>query len=258
MMGGLPGVMSMFTDPMRSMGGQGSPGYDRYANVVGQSTQVQTAINQIAQAKAAIAELDENLENAISRAPFDGTVIAKMVEVGDIVQPGMPLVTYADLTQMQIQVQVPSRLINTLNAGAIVNARLDHNDQLEIPVTVAQIFPMAKEGGHTTTVKFDLPAGVPAQTGTYAEVLIPDENSNSSELPMVPESAIVWRGSLPAVFVIDGDNLKMKILRTGSFSGNGMVSVISGLQPGDKVLDNPTPSTRSGAIDPAAAPVNAQ
>ncbi len=248
MMGGLPGMASLFTDPMRSMGGQGSPGFDRHANIVGQSTQVQTAINQINQAKAAIAELDESLENAIARAPFDGTVITKMVEVGDIVQPGMPLVTFADLTQMQIQVQVPSRLIHRLSNSAKIQARLDHNEQRLVDLQVAQIFPSAQEGGHTTTVKFNLPAGLPVQSGTYAEVVLNDLSAPSRDLPLVPTSAIIWRGSLPAVFKIEGEYLQMQILRTGAQSADGRVAVISGLQVGDRVLNHPTPSTRSGPI----------
>jgi len=124
MMGGVPGMMSMFTDPMRSFSGQGSPGVDRQTNMVGRGVQVETARNQIAQARAAIAELDESLENAVSRAPFNGVIVKKMVEVGDIVQPGMPLITFADTHQMQIRVEVPSRLISSLHVGMKVMAHL--------------------------------------------------------------------------------------------------------------------------------------
>jgi multidrug efflux pump subunit AcrA (membrane-fusion protein) len=250
MLGGMPSMMSMFTDPMRSFTGRGSPGADRHSNIIGQETQVSTAANQIAQAQAAIRELDENIENAVSRAPFDGVIVAKMIEVGDIVQPGMPLVSFADTSRMQVQIEVPSRLISDLKVGTTLNARLDRASGYT-PVRLARIFPMAKQGGHTTTVKFDLPIGVTAQSGTYAEVYILDKTARTKAFPVVPETAILWRGSLPAVFVVspDGKNLKMKVLRTGSKTSTGEISVISGVKVGDKILDHPSASTRSGPID---------
>ncbi|TNF99479.1 MAG: efflux RND transporter periplasmic adaptor subunit [Gammaproteobacteria bacterium] len=249
MLGGMPSMMSMFTDPMRSMSGRGSPGADRHSSIVGQETQVSTAANQIAQAQAAIRELDENIENAIARAPFDGVIVGKMIEVGDIVQPGMPLVTYADTSRMQVQIEVPSRLISDLKVGTTLNARLDRAVDYT-PVRVARIFPMAKMGGHTTTVKFDMPIGVTAQSGTYAEVYILDKTARTKAFPVIPETAILWRGSLPAVFLVTPDgNLKMKVLRTGSKTSTGEISVISGVKIGDKILDQPSASTRSGPID---------
>ncbi len=248
MLGGMPSMFSMFTDPQRACSGQGSPGYERYSNIQGRGTQVETALHRIQEAQAAIAELDENIENAKSRAPFDGVIVGKMAEGGDIVQPGMPLVSYADTSLMQIQVEVPSRLLGVLQVGGRVLARLDRGEE-SIPVTVARIFPMAQEGGHTTTVKFDLPAGIDVQSGTYAEVMLQDDRRAERSLPVIPRSAIVWRGSLPAVFLVTEDRqLKMKVLRIGAETADGRVTVTSGLKPGDRILKEPLPSTRSGPM----------
>ncbi|MDH3526216.1 MAG: efflux RND transporter periplasmic adaptor subunit [Gammaproteobacteria bacterium] len=249
MMGGMPSMFSAFTDPMRSMTGKGEPGFDRHAGLVGQGTQLQTAANSVLQAREAIRELDESIENTFSRAPFDGVIISKMIEVGDIVQPGMPLLTFADTTLMQIQVEVPTRLLDAVQEGKTLMARVG-NERSVIQVNVDQVFPMAQKGGHTTTVKFGIPEGIKAKTGTYAEVLIPDLARAGQELPMVPASAVVWRGSLPAVFqVTEDDRLKMKVLRLGTQSSDGQISVISGIQPGDRILKEPTPSTTSGPMN---------
>lgn len=248
MLGGMPSMFSVFTDPMRSFMGQGSPGYERYSNLQGRGTQVETALHRIQEAQAAIRELDENIENAKSRAPFDGVIVGKMIEVGDIVQPGMPLLSFADTSRMQIQVEVPSRLLGGLQTGDRVAARLDRGND-SVPATVARIFPMAQAGGHTTTVKFDLPEGVDVQSGTYAEVLLQDDRRAGRALPVIPRSAIVWRGSLPAVFLVTEDQqLKMKVLRIGAETAAGDVTVISGLKPGDRILKKPLPSTRSGPM----------
>ena len=246
MLGGAPSMFSMFNDPIRSMTGQGDPDFERHSSMFGQGIQIQTARDQIEQALAGINEIDANLENTQSIAPFDGVIIKKMVEVGDIVQPGMPLVVFADTSTMQIQVEIPARLISNLNSNSVIKARLDRAEA-PISVRVSRIFPMASSGGHTTTVKFELPEGTDARPGMYAEVMIPTARNDSAPLAMIPKSSINWRGSLPAVFMISDDltSLKMRTLRLGSSSGN-MVTVLSGISIGDKILKNPLASTRSG------------
>lgn len=247
MLGGAPSMFSMFSDPFREFSGEGDPDYERYSNIYGQSIQIQTAQDQIEQARAGISELDANLENLKSIAPFKGVIVKKMVEVGDVVQPGMPILVFADTSKMQIQVEVPARLISNLNPASIVSARLDRGRNL-IPARVSRIFPMANAGGHTTTVKFNLPPGTGARAGMYAEILVPTSGKMTKPQAVIPESAINWRGSLPAVFAVSDDKtrLKMRTLRLGNSTGAGMVMVISGVAIGDKILKAPLASTRSG------------
>lgn len=246
-LGGMPALTSMFTDPMRSITGQGAPGVERHSSLYGQSVQIETARNAVEQARAAIREIDQGLENAVSFAPFDGVILKKMVEQGDIVQPGMPLVTFADITKLQVRVEVPTGLLNSVRAAGKVRAKLD-NDLAPIDVELDRIFPMADAGGHTTTVKFNLPDGTDAHSGMYAEVLIPDPAKKTVESPVIPSSAILWRGSLPAVFLVDeAGNLKLRLIRIGDRTPDGMVSVISGIKAGDRILANPGAGTRSGS-----------
>lgn len=243
MLGGAPGLFSMFADPARAMMGQGSPGMERDTNLFAQSTQIQTALNGLKQAQAALAELDESLKNANSTAPFDGLIVNKMVERGDIVQPGMPLVSFADVTRLQIHVEVPTRLLRAIEPGAEVMAHID-GEPAPVPVKVDRIFPTADAGGHTTTVKFALPPGTLARPGMYAEVILADPKGTGTGLPLIPVSALTWRGSLPAVFkVTDDGQVKLRLIRIEEPAIGERVRVISGLQVGDRIL-----------ADPAAAP----
>ncbi len=250
MMGGIPAVMGLMTDPVRNASGRGgNRAIDRRANLHQYQVQIQTAQNQIRQAQAGIRELDENLINATSIAPFDGIILKKMAEVGDIIQPGMPLIVFGDTSRLQLQVEVPNRLLKQVKVGQQLKAQLDGSND-EITVQVAQIFPMAEQGAHTTTVKFDLPQGVNAHAGMYASVKINEQNSaQQSSMPLIPKSSIVWRGSLPAVFLIKEDNhLKMQLIRMGHASGDNYFSVISGLKAGDRILTSANSTTRSGQI----------
>jgi multidrug efflux pump subunit AcrA (membrane-fusion protein) len=254
MMGGFPGLFSVFGDPMREMVGEGDPDFERHSSLYGQGVQIQAAQGQVQQAEAGLRELDENLENTVSKAPFDGVIVKKMVEVGDVVQPGMPLVVYADTSHMQIQVEIPTRVVKRLKEGQVVGARLDRGGE-PTRAKIARIFPMANLGGHTTTVKFDLPVGSIARPGMYAEVVISDPNKKQKGLPSIPESAISWRGSLPAVFLVSEDrtSLKMKTMRLGSRVRGNHYVVISGLSIGDRILKQPLASTRSGKYQTVAA-----
>jgi multidrug efflux pump subunit AcrA (membrane-fusion protein) len=245
MLGGAPGMFSIFSDPARSLMGQGDPDVERGSNLYAHGVQVETAANAVNQANAALRELDESLQNANSYAPFDGVILKKMVEQGDIVQPGMPLVSFADITRLQIRVEVPTRLLRAIQVGHQVQASLD-GQAAPIPVRVDRIFPMADAGGHTTTVKFALPDGVPAHSGMYAEVMLPDPDGNATALPTIPESAMVWRGSLPAVYKVEEDgSIKLRLIRVGEQAANGMFSVVSGIRAGDRILEDPSLNTRA-------------
>ncbi len=254
MLGGAPSMFSMFNDPIRSMSGQGDPDFERHSSMYGMGIQIQTANDQVAQAKAGLAELDKNIANATVVAPFDGVIIKKMIQVGDTINPGMPLLVFADTSKMQVQVQVPTRLIRSINKGDTVMARLDRGSE-PVPAVVSRIFPMASMSGHTTTVKFDLPAEVKAHAGMYAEIIIKSKNDQQSDKrPIIPESAITWRGSLPAVFKVSEDKatLKMRTIRLGSSKDGGGILVLSGLEIGDSILKSPLASTRSGPYKPRA------
>ncbi|MBF0264240.1 MAG: efflux RND transporter periplasmic adaptor subunit [Gammaproteobacteria bacterium] len=239
MLGGAPALFNMFSKPTRSMTGQGNPNIERSSNLYAHSVQVETAKNQVTQAKAALKELDESLKNANSYAPFDGVILKKMIEKGDIVQPGMPLVSFADINRLQIRVEVPTRLLKVVKSAGNLFAKIDGEHEL-VPISVDRVFPMADAGGHTTTVKFSLNKEVKVQTGMYTEVILPDPDSKDIALPQIPQTAIIWRGSLPAVYKVDAEgNHRLRLIRVDEMASNGMVRVISGINVGDEILIRP-------------------
>ena len=143
------------------------------------------------------------------------------------------------MTQLQIQADVPTRLSVALQPGFMTQVRLDDPNQTIARARVAQIFPMADPTRHTVRVKFDLEPGAPAKAGMYAEVLIQQPGQEQSTLPMVPVSAVVYRGGLPMIYVLDAQNQpRLHLLRLGEQYGD-MVTVLTGLQGGERVLANP-------------------
>ena len=237
---GIPNMFDqMFTQPFSQTFMPGQYGGDRYvdrtANLWGRGTQLTQARNQQLAAQSAIEEIDASLRDARSFAPFDGVVIDKLVEEGDTVQPGQPLMVFADLTYLQVQVDVPVRLMSGLQMGMLIPVRIDVGN-VRVDARVAQIFPSADPVRHTVTVKFDLPINVPGGPGMYAEVMIPDVSTQVSEVPVIPDSAVLWRGSLPAVYVAtEDDRRELRLIRLGDYVGAHQVAVLSGLKIGERI-----------------------
>ena len=234
--GGMSSIMRNFTNPMQSFSGGGSPGMDRHAQLYQYGTQVEQARSALEAARASIEEIDTKIRDAKSVAPFKGVITKKLVEVGDPVQPGQPLLKFADMSQLQIQVEVPARLMPGVKKGMIVSARLDVGD-VNVQARVSTIFPIADPDRHTVTVKLDLPAGAPGGAGMYAEVMINDINANVRELPVVPKSALVYRGSLPGIYVMNDKNQpELRLVRTGDDVGAEGIAILSGLRAGERVF----------------------
>jgi multidrug efflux pump subunit AcrA (membrane-fusion protein) len=239
MLGGVPGMFSMFTDPMLKMSGQGNPEFDKFANRTSRYTSYQQAKNKLTQAENNLKQIESRLKDANVRAPFDGVITAKSINVGDIVQPGQMLMKFANIKDLQVEVNIPSRLVRSLKLDTDYRIKLDIAN-IVVDAKLAQIYPIADNAKHSVKVKFDLPLNVPVLPGAYAEVEI-FETDSGVLTPIVPESSIMWRSSLPSVFIITPltNKTELRFVRLGEQVGKSKKSVLSGLKIGEKIVANP-------------------
>ncbi|MBP6242868.1 MAG: efflux RND transporter periplasmic adaptor subunit, partial [Chromatiaceae bacterium] len=243
----------MFTRPMEGIMGERSEGAEISADLHASGTQVEQARSALMSLQADLQALDSKLRDARSIAPFDGVIVKKSIEVGDTTQPGQPLLTFADVEYLQVDIDVPSRLRAGLKEGMMITAELDVNHQ-QVPVRVAQIFPMADAQRHTVKVKLDLPQGV-AEPGLYVRALVPDFGAPERGNPLVPATAIRYNGSLPGVYVLDEQGRpNLRLVRLGERQPDGMVNVLSGLRPGERILGDPPPGVAAGWSGGTSAP----
>ncbi|MBF0429541.1 MAG: efflux RND transporter periplasmic adaptor subunit [Magnetococcales bacterium] len=250
---GMPRMMDfMVTRPMTSMMGVDNPELSRRAKIYNQGTQIDQAQFARTQALAKLQELEAKLRDTKSIAPFSGVIVTKNIEKSNTVQPGMPLLTFADTRHLQIKVDVPARLMPGIQKDMVIPAKLDVGDT-KIDTKVAQIYPMADSQRHTVTVKLDLPKDAPGGPGMYAEVMIPDVSTPVKNLPIIPKSSVIWRGSLPAVLIAadKGGEPLLRMVRLGGFVDDKSVSVLSGLSIGERILATP-PSGMATEWNPAA------
>jgi RND family efflux transporter MFP subunit len=251
---GIPHLFDqIFTKPLSDLIGQSDEGLDRRAQLHNYGAKIDQARSALMQAESQIEQIDSKIRDARGIAPFKGVIIKKMVEVGDTVQPGQPLLQFADIQRLQIEVDVPARLVRGLKVGKRVAAKLDVLNERVI-VTVAQIFPIADPQRHTVKVKFDMSIDKDSEDGRYvgpgqyAQVEVPDVKAGKQELLLIPKAAVIQRGSLPGVCVLRDDNkYELRLVRLGSAINPALisdldssigdyVSVLSGLKEGDQVV----------------------
>jgi RND family efflux transporter MFP subunit len=236
-----PQSRSMMDQMMPGMGDMfgGKSKVDRRADLYQHQVQIEQARSSLYQAQSQLQEVDAKLKDTKSIAPFNGVIVTKHVDKGDTVQPGQPLLEFADVTALQVQVDVPARLAGGLVPGYPVKVRLDDAAQTEVTATVSQVFPVADPVRHTVRTKFDLPRGALGKPGMYAEVMLSDPAAVSGQYPVVPASAVVWRGGLPYAYVVTPDNrTSLRLLRLGDTVGD-QVTVLTGLAGGERVVNHP-------------------
>lgn len=243
---GMPSMVDIyFTRPMYDMMGDTDTDYNRYSDLLKSQTGVKQAESQVMMAWSQLNELDTKIKDTVSIAPFEGIVMAKMVEVGDAVQPGQPLMKFGFVNYLRLKADVPSMLVASLKTGMNVPVRIGNISKTM--AKVSQIYPVADPSRHTVVVKFDLPVGILASPGMYAEIFLPD-STGENHVVTIPRSALIEGRSLPTVLVADESarTSSLRLVRLGASQGNGVVAVVSGLKAGEKIINNPPTGVTSG------------
>lgn len=240
-------------------------GYDsdtiRQGDLTNAMSAVSQAQGQLQQAMSQLQEIDSALRDASALTPFEGIILEKMVEVGDTVQPGQPLVKFGYVKYKRLQADVPAGLVGNLSKDMLLPARIDGST--DTSVRVSEIYPIADPSRHTVTVKFDIPMEITTAPGMYAEIYVPENKKGGSQITVIPRSALMKGSSLPGVLVVKDDNTsELRMVRLGAEQNGGdKIAIISGLNPGEKIINNPPAGVTSGwmptTVNPAPAPAPA-
>jgi len=188
-------------------------------------------------AKAKVNEAQEQLDHTVVKAPYAGYVIKRFVEVGETVGVGQQLMAGLSLESLRASVNIPQTFVNQVRERG--EARVVMPDGRSVTAESVRVFPYATEGSHAFKVRVNLPEGESgAYPGTYVKVAFV---TGDSSVLLVPEQSIVHRTELTAVYVLKGDKVAFRQIRTGRQFGDKM-EILAGLDEGEQV-----------ALDPIAA-----
>lgn len=164
-------------------------------------------------------------------APFDGIVVEKLCEKGDMAAPGKPLFTVEGGGGFRLETGVPERLAGNVAVGEIVRISIDATGE-DCSGTVAEVVPAADPVSRSVNVKLDLGCRQPLRSGMFGRARL----SMGERLGLfVPKEAVHERGQLTYLFVANESRAQMRLVRVRSVEPD-VVEVLAGLRPQESVI----------------------
>jgi RND family efflux transporter MFP subunit len=188
-------------------------------------------------ARAQLANVGQQLDYTVLRAPFAGIITRRFVQVGEAVQAGppspQPLIQLQALDQLRVNVQVPQSAVEAI--------RQFHSAQVlsgerRIAAGAVEVFPYADPQTHTFNVRLPLPADA---NGLYPGMTVKVAfATGAAKRLLLPASTLVRRGELVGAYVIDAHGVSLRQLRIGEQDGD-RVEILAGLDDGERVARDP-------------------
>src|SRR5690606_4881897 len=156
------------------------------------------------------------------------------VEPGEALAPGQPLLSLYAPDALRIEVQVPQSDAAAIRATPRATVLLADGRRVEAARVL--VHPAADPQVHSVGVRVSLPAlEQPPAPGVAGKVLFPRAaGADAGGVVTIPASAVVQRGELSAVYVLDAATLRLRQLRLGR-RANGEVEVLAGLRQGETI-----------------------
>jgi RND family efflux transporter MFP subunit len=204
---------------------------ENFDAVIARANEAQAGVNQAA---SAVSEIRAHLADALLLAPFDGVVVKRLQEPGDMGQPGLPVVALQTSQGLRLEADVPSTCAGRYHIGMDVTVRIDTLG-ITTNALIDEISPEVDPQTRTQLIKIALPATEGLQPGFFGWL---EQACNRHEALLVPASAVQHIGQLEVVKVLSEGQVLMRHIRTGKTFGD-QNEVISGLHAGEHVIINP-------------------
>ena len=220
--------------------------------------QLKVAQAALQQAQAARSQATLARGHAQITAPFDGVVLATLIEAGELAAPGRPVLTLYAPGQVRAVLQVPASRAAAVRGASGVEVQLPDGSWV-IPASRSEL-PGVDPVSQTIEWRLDLsPAASAGQTpgrsvrvrftglaDTAASAAPGNTSAATAQRLSLPESAVLRRGELTAVYVAQDQRFVLRAVRLGSPRGSD-VEVLAGLKAGERVALDPVRAGLTGA-----------
>jgi HlyD family secretion protein len=211
----------------------------------------------VAVARANLRSTQVAVDQTVIRAPFDGVVLTKSANVGDVVTPFSSaldtkgaVVTMADMSTLEVEADVSESNLAKVKVGQPCEVQLDAFPEMRFRATVSRIVPTVDRSKATVLVKVQFvdkdPRVLPDMTAkvSFLEKEVPPESRKA--VIAVQPTAIVERGGHKLAYLVANGRVLETPVETGAKIGD-LIQVAQGLVPGQKVVLGPKESLRDGA-----------
>ena len=222
------------------------------------NAKIDLAKNQVLAAEARINEAQQAVDNTVIRAPFDGIVVSKDAQVGEMVSPisagggftRTGIATIVDMNSNEIEVDVNESYIARVEPNQPVTAILDAYPDWQIPSKVRTVIPTADRQKATVKVRISflkLDPKILPDMGVKVSFLseVPVAAKGPEPKTYVPKSAVRGDGANSYVFLVHDGKVERRAVRLGTDRGTD-VAVMAGVMPGDSLVVSGPPSLQDG------------
>ncbi|OQK15804.1 hypothetical protein AU255_16565 [Methyloprofundus sedimenti] len=201
---------------------------EMYDNTI---AQYQIAQAQVEAAASALKETSIGLADTILKAPFDGIIIQRLKQPGDMGLAGAPIVAMHNSAALRLEAAVPTSCARHIKLGDQVPVRIETVDQ-QFTAEIDEIVPEVDPQTRTILIKAALPLDAPLQPGLFGWL---DQVCDQHQGLLVPITAVRKIGQLEVVKVVIDKQLQTRQVRIGKHYGHD-VEIQSGLNPGETVV----------------------
>jgi HlyD family secretion protein len=222
------------------------------------NAKINLAKNQVLAAEARIDEAQQAVDNTVIRAPFDGIVVSKDAQVGEMVSPisagggftRTGIATIVDMNSNEIEVDVNESYIARVEPNQPVTATLDAYPDWQIPSKVRTVIPTADRQKATVKVRISflkLDPKILPDMGVKVSFLseAPVAAKGPEPKTYIPKSAVRGDGGNSYVFLVHDGKVERRAVRLGTDRGTD-VAVMAGVMPGDSLVVSGPPSLQDG------------
>ncbi|KEF38225.1 RND family efflux transporter, MFP subunit [Schinkia azotoformans MEV2011] len=183
-------------------------------------------------AEAAYNSASISVQDATITAPFAGVVVETIVDTGDMVNPGMPLLT-VEKAPYYLEVFVDERKQSEIKIGDQISVTIDAL-QNTVQGKVTEITPKIDPASRTFRVKIEVPqTASKLKSGMFGYAIFPEGDQKGI---FIPKTAIYYWSQLTAVFVVDDQGIAhLRYVQLGK-EQDQTVEVLSGLNPGERIV----------------------
>jgi RND family efflux transporter MFP subunit len=217
---------------------------------------VNAAEASVRSAEAALQGADVALDYTLIRAPFDAVVLTKNADIGDIVTPigaaanaKAAVVTIADMDSLQVEVDVSEAGIASIKTGQPCDIQLDALPNTRFRGEVHAIVPTVDRSKATVLVKVRFldrdPRMLPDMSAKVAFLSRPLAAEEQTPRLAASQAALINRADRTWAYLVQGDRVKEAPVTVGAKLGD-MLEILSGLNPGDRVVLKPPKGLKNG------------
>jgi RND family efflux transporter MFP subunit len=193
-------------------------------------TDLQSAVSDIATARARLGQIELQLERTRVRAPFDGVVTERLRTPGEYTQTGDEVVRMVDPSSLEVVARAPLPSLGFIGPGSELQVFSDWNSGAG---TIRTLVPFGDSRSHMFELRLSI-APTPWRVGENVRVAVP--SAPATEMLAVPRDALVLRREGATVFRITAENTAEQVEVVAGLSAGELVAVTGRLSAGDRVV----------------------